>query len=49
LGEPSLTAELRAFIHHVNGDNTEKPLASGEVGRNGVIMVSDALSSAGLE
>ncbi|MDP6334062.1 MAG: Gfo/Idh/MocA family oxidoreductase [Candidatus Poseidoniaceae archaeon] len=46
LGEPSLTAELRAFINHVSGKNTETPLASGLVGLNGVKMVDLAISAA---
>lgn len=46
LGEPSLTAEMRAFITHVeSGDGTE-PMASGDVGLVGVKMVDAALSSA---
>ena len=47
LGEPSLTAELRAFIGHVNGENEDVPLASGLVGLNGVKMVDMALIAAG--
>jgi len=49
LGEPSLTAELRAFISHVNGENNDIPFASGKVGLEGVAMVSLALKSAGRE
>ncbi len=46
LGEPSLTAELRAFINHVSGKNKGTPLASGLVGLNGVKMVDWALRAA---
>ena len=49
LGEPSLTAELRAFISHVNRENNDSPLASGKVGLEGVSMVSSALKAAGRE
>ncbi len=49
LGEPSLTAELRAFISHVNGENNDTPFASGKVGLEGVGMVSSALKAAGRE
>ena len=49
LGEPSLTAELRAFISHVNRENNDTPLASGKVGLEGVSMVSSALKAAGRE
>ena len=49
LGEPSLTAELRAFILHVNKENNDTPLASGKVGLEGVGMVSSALKAAGRE
>jgi predicted dehydrogenase len=49
LGEPSLTAELRAFISHVNGENNDTPFASGKVGLEGVTMVSSALKAAGRE
>ena len=49
LGEPSLTAELRAFISHVNRENNDTPLASGKVGLEGVSMVSLALKAAGRE
>ena len=47
LGEPSLTAELRAFISHVSDENKNLPLASGMVGLNGVKMVDLALIAAG--
>jgi UDP-N-acetylglucosamine 3-dehydrogenase len=46
LGEPSLTAELRAFINHVSGKSADTPLASGLVGLNGVKMVDLAISAA---
>nr|MBC8518105.1 Gfo/Idh/MocA family oxidoreductase [Euryarchaeota archaeon] len=49
LGEPSLTAELRAFISHANGENNDTPFASGKVGLEGVSMVSSALKAAGRE
>jgi UDP-N-acetylglucosamine 3-dehydrogenase len=49
LGEPSLTAELRAFISHANGENNDVPFASGKVGLEGVCMVSSALNAAGRE
>ena len=49
LGEPSLTAELRAFISHVTGENNDTPIASGKVGLEGVTMVSSALKAAGRE
>lgn len=45
LGEPSLTAELRAFIKHISQLDKETPIASGLVGLNGVKMVEWALSS----
>ena len=49
LGEPSLTAELRAFISHVKGENTDIPHASGKVGMDGVRAVSLALKAADRE
>ncbi len=43
LGEPSLTAELRAFVKHSTGELEGEPLASGSVGLVGVKMVDAAL------
>ena len=46
LGEPSLTAELRAFIKHHKGEILGVPLATGEVGLAGMRMIEAALNSA---
>jgi UDP-N-acetylglucosamine 3-dehydrogenase len=46
LGEPSLTAELRAFILHSSGADDSEPLASGQVGLHGVRLVDAALRAA---
>jgi UDP-N-acetylglucosamine 3-dehydrogenase len=43
LGEPSLTAELRAFAKHSKGLDEGHPYASGEVGVNAVRLVEQAL------
>ena len=46
LGEPSLTAELRRFIHASKGFTDEPLLTSGAVGVVGVRLVEAALASA---
>ena len=46
LGEPSLTAELRRFIHASKGFRDEPLLSGGEVGVAGVKLVEAALASA---
>ncbi|PXF23224.1 MAG: hypothetical protein CXX72_01640 [Methanobacteriota archaeon] len=46
LGEPSLTAELRRFIHASKGFTDEPLLTPGAVGVAGVRLVEAALASA---
>lgn len=46
VGEQPLTAELRAFIEHASGTREGPPLANGEVGVQGVVLIEAALESA---